>query len=263
MNEMHEANRHHWDASAQHWRELRERDGLWRQCPAHPALAFEGGAFEEIERWLGSLEGKSACVIGSGDNLAAFALAGCGAHVTSVDISEQQLAVAKERAAQLHLDVTFVRADAADMAAIGSEHFDLVCSTNGFYVWIAQPLRVFSEVHRLLRPGGFYVWYDIHPFLRPWKDQVTPLELRKPYWDTGPYEEDDSFEFTWTLADLLNPLADSGLVLKRLLESPARDSRFWQGHSYEPGTDRQLLDWQHNPRAGLPQWLTVVAQRPE
>jgi len=66
----------------------------------------------------------------------------------------------------------------------------------------------------------------------------------------------------WTLADLLNPLAQSGFMLYRLRESPAKDSRFWQSHSYVPGTDDRLLDWQENPRAGLPAWLTVAAWKP-
>ena len=81
---------------------------------------------------------------------------------------------------------------------------------------------------------------------------------------TGPFEdaESGSVEFNWTLADLLSPLAQSGLVLRRVLESPARDARFWQGHSYLPGTDDRLLDWRENPRAGLPVWLAVAAQKP-
>ena len=42
----------------------------------------------------------------------------------------------------------------------------------------------------------------------------------------------------------------------------AEDSRFWEDASYLPGTDASLLDWRSNPRAGLPTWLTVAAQKP-
>ena len=87
--------------------------------------------------------------------------------------------------------------------------------------------------------------------------------MAKPYWDTGPYTaEEGSFEYNWTLADLLNPLADAGLVLRQIAESPAKDPRFWEGHAYEPGLDPSLMDWRRNPRAGLPVWLTVCAQKP-
>ncbi len=216
-----------------------------------------------IRAYGGDLTGKAACVIGTGDAYAAFALAGLGARVTATDISQGQLDVARDRAEQLGLDLDFVRADAADLAPLPDDTFDLVCSTNGFFVWIARPDRVFAAVQRVLKPGGVYVFYDIHPFQRPWKDQPQPLQMAKPYWDTGPYtDEDSAFEFNWTLADLLNPLAGAGLVLRQIAESPAKDPRFWEGHAYEPGLDSGLMDWRRNPRAGLPVWLTICAQKP-
>ena len=62
--------------------------------------------------------------------------------------------------------------------------FDLVFSSNGFFVWIADLQLVLSEIFRILRPGGQYVFYDIHPFQRPWKGPVMPIEIAKPYWET-------------------------------------------------------------------------------
>jgi len=258
---LHKANQQYWDALSSHWKELRDRDGLWQRCPHEPDLAFEGDALNVINTFCGNLEGKEVCVIGSGDNYAAFALAGLGARVTSTDISQRQLDIAQERARQLNLDIHFIQADAAELASLPDNTFDLVCSTNGFFVWISEPARVFAAVQRVLKPGGFYIFYDIHPFQRPWRDQIEPLQMEKPYRDTGPYAEEGSYEFNWTLADILNPLADAGLVLKRIVESPPKDARFWEGHSYEPGTNSALMDWQNNPRAGLPVWLTVCAQK--
>jgi hypothetical protein len=52
------------------------------------------------------------------------------------------------------------------------------------------------------------------------------------------------------------------LVLRQIAESPAKDARFWEGHVYTPGVDSSLLAWHNNPRAGLPVWLTVAAQKP-
>src|SRR5512142_3335534 len=91
VREMHEVNRRHWEAAASKWRRWREEDGAWRRCPQAPELAFEGQALETIREFTGDLTGKRVCVVASGDNYAAFALAGMGAQVTSVDISSQQL----------------------------------------------------------------------------------------------------------------------------------------------------------------------------
>ncbi len=182
MNNMHEANRRHWDGAAEGWESLRDEDGLWQCCANEPELAFAGGAFGLLQGVVGSMLGKDVCIIGSGDNYVAFALSGMGANVVSIDISERQLEVAAKRANKLKLPITFVRADAADLEPIGDSEFDLVLSSNGFFVWIADLQALFDETYRILRPGGHYVFYDVHPFQRPWKDQTRPIELAKSYW---------------------------------------------------------------------------------
>lgn len=264
MNETHEANRRRWNEMAGDWEDRLNREGLWRRCHKEPGLAFDGGALETIRELIGPIRGKDVCVIGSGDNLAAYALAGLGARVTSTDISEERLKLASERAEILGLSIDFVRSDAANLESLPDSGFDLVCSTNGFFVWIDDLQGVFSEVERILKSGGAYVFYDIHPFTRPWKEQAAPIEMAKSYWDTGPFQgtEEDSFEHHWTLADLLNPLAQAGLVLKKVVESPARDAAFWHGSDEIADAGDSLLDWRTHPRAGLPVWLTVAASAP-
>ena len=113
---------------------------------------------------------------------------------------------------------------------------------------------MFGEVYRILRPSGYYTFYDIHPFQRPWKGQTIPIAVAKSYWETGPLvdERDGTFEFHWTVADILNSLSETGFILRRILESPADDSRFWQEYSHLPGTDDSLLDWKQNPPVCTP-----------
>jgi len=262
MNKMHEANRKYWDASVLEWQKLDEVD--WRNCPQQPEIAFEGAALEFIKEFVGQPRGKRVCVIGSGDNYAAFALAGMGADVTSTDISGERLKVAAQRARILGLNIRFVRSDAAKLASVPADNFDLVCSTNGFFVWIADLASVYNEVNRVLKPGGYYIFYDIHPFMRPWKEQ-TAIEMQKPYAETGPFASGEHgktvYNFHWTVGDILNSLLNSGLVLRRISEDAANFPRFWTGVSCGHGGDPGLLDWHKNPRAGLPAWLTVAAQK--
>ncbi len=263
MNRMHEVNRRLWNDQAAIWEERSNREDRWDRCHRDPDLAFEGGALQLIQTVSNGLSNKRVCVIGSGDNMAAFALAGMGAQVTSTDISEERLAAGARRAEQLGLSISFVRSDAACQESLAASSFDLVCSTNGFFVWIADLDAVFREVARILKPGGSYVYFDVHPFQRPWKDQAIPVEMEKPYWSTGPFQskDRDSYEFNWTLADLLNPMAAAGLMLVKVLESPARDTRYWQDSSRCDVVDDTLLEWRENPRAGLPVWLAVAARR--
>lgn len=259
VNERHEANRRHWDRSAPRWKELRDQDGLWRRCVDKPELAFEGGVWELIARRLRDLRDVRVCVVGSGDAYAAFALAGAGAIVTAVDISQAQLDIVAERAGLLGLELHLVRADAADLGSLGAESFDLVVSTNGFFVWIADLVQVFTEVHRVLKPGGSYVFYDVHPFQRPLTVDHDHIAVEKSYWATGPHLDDDTFEFHWTVADLLNALISTRLTIATIHESPPRGARYWiDGHYDEAEADDATAG---SPLAALPAWLTVEAGR--
>lgn len=87
MNPIHEANRKGWDAASPGWQAMIEERVNWRNCPSDPTIALSR---EELDH-LGDVSDKAACVLGSGDNLVVFALAGMGARVTSVDISQNQL----------------------------------------------------------------------------------------------------------------------------------------------------------------------------
>ena len=252
-NEMHEANRKYWNISTPEWQKLDEGD--WRKCPQQPYLAFHGRALEMINEFVGELGGKHVCIIGSGDNYAAFALAGLGADVTSTDISQPRLDVAKQRAHILGLDIDFIRCDAAGLSPVPDGGFDLVVSTNGFFVWISDLTAVFSAVNRILKPGGYYVFCDVHPFQRPWKDQ-NAIEIEKPYYETGPFlygeQAQTAYEFHWTMSAIINSLLESGLNVRRIAESPARNSSFWGGQSYGPGTDEVFKTGIRIPVPGSP-----------
>lgn len=106
-HDFHEANRRRWEVGSASWARRADTRGIWQRCHRDPSLAL----FATELNWFGDIAGKNVAVLGSGDNQVVFALAGLGAKVTSVDISEQQLEVARRRAAELGLQVDFVRAD--------------------------------------------------------------------------------------------------------------------------------------------------------
>jgi len=168
MVDFHEANRRRWDHAASNYKE-RCGDG-WRRCLDDPTLGLPGNILPLLESFVGSLSGKRVCVLASGDNWAAFVLAGLSAYVTSVDFSQEQLNIAAERAIGLGLDIEFIQADVTKLTPIKANQFDFACSTNGVMVWIATPEKYYTEVYRILKPDGVFISYDIHPFQRPWND---------------------------------------------------------------------------------------------
>jgi ubiquinone/menaquinone biosynthesis C-methylase UbiE len=142
---------------------------------------------------------------GSGEPAISLAtlLAGIG-EVTGVDISTEPLKIAEERATQRGLhNVRFQQTDAHNLP-FPDNHFDLITSRLGVMFFADLP-RAFSEIRRVLQPGGkatLLVW--------------GPME--QPYFQT-------------TLGTLLRLLPGAGIP-----ESGRKMFAF--GH---PGTLAQLL----------------------
>jgi SAM-dependent methyltransferase len=252
-NAWHEANRRGWDAVSPHWQQADVIESQWRRCPGEPELVLHP---EELE-YLAGIAGKAACVLGSGDNLVVFALAGLGARVTSVDISQAQLEIAAGRAKELGLDITFLRADVTDLRALPDVTFDVVYTGGHVAVWVSDLWRYYAEAVRILKPGGLFIVNEYHPVRRIWKYQEDRLELDFGYFDRGPhaYDRSDevpgaepgslpSYEFHWTVSDLVTAVMAAGCELVGLRE-----------------VGDEQKGWETPPVAGLPEDLLIVGRK--
>jgi len=106
---------------------------------------------------LGRLEpGESVLDIGSGagtDSLVAAQMVGADGRVTGIDMTPQMLAKARAAAAEMGAaNVEFVESE-AEQLPFADGTFDVVVS-NGVIDLIPDKDAVFSELHRVLVPGG-------------------------------------------------------------------------------------------------------------
>ena len=173
MNKYHRANRNRWNLGSAAWAAMHDRSGTWRIAHQQPTKIF----LEQELELVGAIEGQDVCVLGSGDNLAVFGFAGMGAQVTSVDISAEQLAVARKRATELGLSIKFVEADVTDLGCLESSSYDLVYTGGHVGVWVSDLRAYYGEAIRILRKGGLFLVNEYHPFRRIWKDLDTSLEV--------------------------------------------------------------------------------------
>jgi SAM-dependent methyltransferase len=172
---------------------------------------------------------------GGGQDSAAFGL--LGADVTVLDLSDVQLERDRQAADHHGLTVTTLRGDMRDLSAFANLTFDVVWQVYSInFVPSVEP--VFSEVARVLKPGGIYFLQFHNPFVQAtdqdtWNGECYPLKglyldgedmsRSFPHWDV---EQPDGttlrlagpHEFRHTLSTVLNTLVRDGFSLLGLWE---------------------------------------------
>ncbi|MFT6145098.1 MAG: SAM-dependent methyltransferase [Myxococcota bacterium] len=124
---------------------------------ADPLSALEGDT-------LGEIAGESLLHLMCHFGLDTLALARRGARVTGLDFSAEAVRVGAALAEREGLDATFVCADVVDAAAaLDGQTFDIVFSSWGVTVWLADLTAWASSVAKCVRPGGRFHLLEVHP----------------------------------------------------------------------------------------------------
>lgn len=206
----------------------------------------------------------------SGDNHAVFAFAMLGAQVTSCDIAENQLLNAERIARKYGWadSIEFRCEDTMKLSGIADSAYDFVYTSNGVHVWIDDLPGMYRNIHRILKSGGLYIMYEIHPLQRPFNDD---LSIKKPYDATGPFDSSEEVNYHWRIMDIMNAILDAGLSVNHVEEMFAeRDYEwpFWIScvdilHGVTATRDEvdRMHDWHNNAMAALPNWLCVAAKK--
>ena len=113
---------------------------------------------------LRSLEqGEKVVDIGSGGGFDCFVAAGkvgSGGRVVGIDMTEEMLSKSRDTARHMALDHVEFREGLIEDIPVGDDWADVVIS-NGVINLCPDKRRVFSEIFRVLRPGGTLQFADI------------------------------------------------------------------------------------------------------
>jgi len=129
-------------------------------------------------------------------------------------------------------------------------------------------IRMYDNIYRILKQGGVYINYEIHPFCRPFdyndgKPEGKEIIIQKPYEQTGPFN--DGVEYHWRMQDFINAVATSGLKIKHIEEMHDEKDKghFWFYEDKRAVMTQDEIDfyynWKENPLAAIPQWFTICA----
>jgi len=238
------------------------------QIIENPQIAFPIALYPLIQKYIGSLQGKKVCVPSSGDNMAVFGFHLLGAKVTSCDISENQLSNAKAIADNYDWDIEFICQDSKKLELIKDNEYDLVYTSNGVHVWIDDLPEMYKSFNRILKPGGYNLFFETHPMSRPFDNTTYNIKVKKPYEDVGPFIDDDKVpKFGWRTQDFVNAIVSADFAIKEMQEFHSLREDF-EAHNYliiDEGSQfnwpGDTFDWKVNPWAALPQCLCACSQK--
>lgn len=160
---------------------------------------------EQIFDLLPEIEGKHVlhlqCATGEGT----AQLVEKSALVTAVDVSAEEIEIARERAP----DVAYYHADVHELPLeLHRARFDLVFTGGDVLESIRDLDQWLAGIASALKPGGTLLLYDSHPV----SERVDPLG----HWRANYFEQSD--ERAWRLEEVVNAVIAAGLRVTRLAE---------------------------------------------
>lgn len=223
-----------------------------------PHKVFPTKVWEYLSFYYPKFEGVKVCVPSSGDNKAVFAFHLLGADVTSCDISHNQINNAKLIAKNNNWNINFKVLDSMDLSSIESELYDLVYTSNGVHVWISDLNKMYSSFNRILKNNGRYIFFETHPFIRPFDDNTNELKIVKRYdkIETG----DEIPNYHWRVQDFVNSLIKNGFTIDSISEIYAEKdiigATWWNDYEWNEKADMSI-----NPYSALPQWISFCSYK--
>lgn len=126
------------------------------------------------------LAGKHVLDLGCGEGYCSRMLRRRGAEVVGLDVSERMIELARQAELAQPLGIRYDTADAVT-ADLGNASVDLVVAVFLFnYLGVDQMHKTMANVHRMLRPGGSFVFAVPHPAFAFMREPAAPF-----YFDIG------------------------------------------------------------------------------
>ncbi|MDR2570515.1 MAG: class I SAM-dependent methyltransferase [Oscillospiraceae bacterium] len=235
-----------------------------------PEKAFPVELIPLLKKYVGSFRGLKICVPSSGDNVAAFGFHLLGAKVTSCDYAENQLMHSQAFANKHGWDIEFICQDSMKLNDLRDNEYDLVYTSNGVHVWIDDLPGMYKNFYRILKDGGYNIFFETHPMSRPFDNTTYEVKIRKLYEDIGPFVDDDGeITYAWRTQDFVNAITSAGFTIREMQEFHSVQEDI-EAHNYLYVRNENknkykwygdTFDWKVNPWAALPQCLCMCSQK--
>lgn len=180
--------------------ETKERAMVWSKIPYEPLARILAPAAADLVRFADIADGEQVVDVACGTGNVAITAHRHGATVTGVDLNDDLVGQASEKAERIDADIDFVVEDALDLP-FDDNAFDASLSAFGHFL-TPDPLGATTELRRVTKPGGrvAFASYDYNGIIGENADVIDKY---------SPDDEDVLTPFKWGDPDYLRTHLDS------------------------------------------------------
>ncbi len=235
-----------------HEQARRSNRDFWEEITPLHLGSYDVEGFLRGEPWLprqileevGDVTGLSLLHLQCHFGLDSLAWASLGANVTGVDFSPRSIEAAQSLAKQTNIHAQFICSDIYDLPHKLKDDYDIVFTSIGVLCWL-NDLNAWARIAaHYIKPGGFFYMMEGHPLLftfdddGQWTFQFSYFHNDQPYFwgedttdymDTSYHPESPTYEWQWSIGDIINALLGAGLRLEFYNEFGALDSPVYPG----------------------------------
>lgn len=190
---------------------------------------------------LGNIKGKKLLHLMCHFGMDTLSLAREGAIVTGVDLSDTSIHLAKSLSEELHIPARFICSDIYKLQHVLHEEFDIIFMSYGVLLWLSSLEKWAEIIQKFLKKGGIFYIVELHPFTNILS---CNFKLQYDYFDKGPFLDEaegtytdwnaamkgKTYEWSYTIADIVNTLLAKGLQIDFFHEFPYTMYNQFPGH---------------------------------
>jgi SAM-dependent methyltransferase len=156
-----------------------------------------------------------------------------------------------------------------DLPEVHDNEYDIVFTSYGVLCWLHDIRKWGQIISHFFKPEGLFLLVESHPFLWIFNDESKELQVKYSYWHDetplsweldGTYADENakiankkSYEWQYTISDILNSLIDADLKISHIGEYP---HLVWR---YLPIAEKVDETYYKIPGDSLPQTWSVKA----
>lgn len=219
-----------------HWESVRDMHLKSEYYMVENLANLEPNISEAEMKDLGNINGWKGAHLQCGFGLDTITLSRLGATMTGFDISSASIVEARNIASRCNTTVSFVESDVYQIDPSYFAKFDFVYTSHGVLRWLPDLNAWATTISRLLRPGGMFYIFEIHPLVY-FVDQVATdgICLSGEYFDqgikfkqigtshAGHVDENCASEVAhtnWSMKNIFQSVLTAGLTIHQYNEFP-------------------------------------------